>query len=150
MEGGALVLEPGVEIVFGEESWLTVRGNGVLSAVGTAAAPITFRGLVAQPGYWDGITIWDSPWEGNVLSYVQIHHSGFTGGALDAYGAVRLRDDSRVNISSSVIADNAQFGVSCDEPSNYGGSPNLVLGAGNAFSNNAAGDIDPDCGVSPQ
>ena len=149
VEGGTLILEPGVEIVFDDAGWLTVEGNGVLKAVGTAAAPITFRGAVQQPGYWDGITFWDSPWEDNELSYVRIHHSGSTSKSLNAYGAVRLRYESRVNINNSVLSNNGQYGVACDEPSEYVGSPELVLGLGNTFGNNAAGDVDPECGVTP-
>ena len=145
VEGGTLILEPGVEMIFDEEAWMTVEGNGVLKAVGTAAEPIIFRGLVEQPGYWDGLTLWDSPWESNELSYVQMHHSGFVSGLSDAYGAVRLRYDSRININNSVISDNAQYGVACDEQSDYVGSPVLVLGLGNTFSNNASGDLDPTC-----
>ena len=144
--GGTLILDPGVEMVFGKDGGLTIDGNGVLKAIGTAAAPIIFRGLVEQPGYWDGITIWDSPWEGNELSYVQMRHSGSTGAGLPAEGAVSLRYNSRININNSVISDNAQYGVTCDEQSDYVGSPVLVLGLGNTFSNNGSGDVDPDCG----
>lgn len=145
IEGGTLTLEPGVEMVFGDDGWLTVKGNGELRAVGTAAQPITFKGRQAQLGYWDGITFWDSDWEGNQLSYVQISHSGSTEKSIYAYAAVRLRNQSRVNINNSVISDNAHFGVACDEQSEYVGSPTLVLGPGNTFSNNASGDIDPEC-----
>ena len=151
VEGGTLVLEPGVELVFDEAGWMTVQGNGVLRAIGTAAEPVIFRGAVERPGYWDGLTIWDSPWEDNELSYVQIRHSGNTDKALYAYGAVRLRTSGRVNINNSVIADNAAFGVACDDPSysDFVGRHELFLGVGNTFSNNAAGDVDPVCTVTP-
>ena len=145
--GGTLIIDPGVEIVFGEGSGLTVDGNAVLKAIGTAAAPIIFRGLVEQPGHWDGLTIWDSPWESNELSYVQIRHSGSTDG-VDPYGAVVLRYDSRVNINNSVISDNAQYGVTCDGNSTVG-IPVLVLGPGNTFSSNSSGDVSPNCETSP-
>ena len=146
--GGTLILDPGVEMVFGKDGGLTIDGNGVLKAIGTAAAPIVFKGLVEEPGYWDGITIWDSPWEGNELSYVQMQHSGSTGAGLPAEGAVSLRYDSRVNINNSVISDNAQYGVTCDGNSTVG-IPELALGLGNTFSNNGSGDVDADCGVAP-
>ena len=146
--GGSLIIDPGVEIVFSEDGSLTIRDNGVLKAIGTAAAPIIFRGAVEQPGYWDGITIWDSPWEGNELSYVQMQHSGSTGAGLPAEGAVSLRYNSRVNINNSVISDNAQYGVTCDGNSTVG-IPELALGPGNTFSSNGSGDVDPDCEVTP-
>ena len=147
--GGTLILEPGVEMVFGEAAWMTVQGNGVLQAVGTAAEPITFRGLVERPGYWDGITFAESPWEGNRLEYVQMRHSGNLEGISSALGAVRLEYGSSVYLGNSVIADNAEFGISCynfDPPDNVNV---LNLGPGNTFSNNASGDVDPDCGVTP-
>ena len=145
VEGGTLVLEPGVEMVFGSEAWMWVEGNGVLSAVGTAAEPIIFRGSQPEPGHWDGLTFDDSPWESNKLEYVEIRHSGNTEGIVSAYAAVRLEYAGRVEISNSVIADNAKYGIACDEQSEYVGSPVLTLGPGNTFSNNASGDIDPAC-----
>ena len=111
--GGKLILEPGVEIVFGEAAWMTVQGNGVLQAVGSAAEPITFKGLVEQPGYWDGITFDKSPWEENRLEYVQMRHSGNLEGTSSALGAVRLQYGSSVYLGNSVIADNSEFGISC-------------------------------------
>jgi len=147
VKGGSLTLEPNVEMVFEDEAWLTVQGNGVLRAVGTATAPIIFRGMVEEPGYWDGITFDGSPWEENRLEYVEIRHSGNVESLVNAWGAVRLEYDARVHISNSVIADNAKYGITCNDP-DYNENT-LELGPGNSFSNNASGDIDPDCGVSP-
>ena len=146
VEGGTLVLEPGVEMVLNKDASMWVKGNGVLSAIGTAADPIIFRGHVEQPGYWDGIRIYGSPWEKNRLEYVHIRHSGNVEGLTNAYGAVRLNYSGRVHISNSVIEDNAKYGVACDEQSYWEGySPVLTLGPGNTFNNNGSGDIDPVC-----
>ena len=144
--GGVLALEPGVTVVFGEEAWLDVEGNGVLSAVGTADAPITLKGAVEKPGYWDGVTFDDSPWEENRLEHVHIRHSGNVDNALPAYGAVRLEDDARVRISHSLIEDNAQYGVACSDPED---DRNVLELVATTFRNNASGDVDPDCGVTP-
>lgn len=144
VEGGRLVLEPGVEMVFDKEAWMWVDGNGVLEAVGTATEPIRFRGRVEQAGYWDGISFDDSPWEGNRLEYVDIRHAGNTEGLTNAFGGVRLEWGAQVYIANSTIADNNWFGVSCDDRENI-----LRLGSGNTFSNNAEGDVDPDCRVTP-
>lgn len=147
VEGGTLILEPGVEMVFGEEAWMWVKGNGVLSAIGTAADPIVFRGNKQEAGYWDGITFDDSPWEENRLEHVEIRHSGNVESLVNAWGAVRLEYDARVHISNSVIADNAKYGIACSDPA-YDDNT-LELGPGNSFSNNGLEDVDPDCGVTP-
>jgi len=148
IEGGIVVIEPGTTVVFGEEDWLHVEGNGELRAIGTAEARITFRGKVEKPGYWDGITFWDSNWEENELSYVDIKHSGNVSGLLDAYGGVRMKNTSSLKINNSSFSDNDQYGIACDESDAYD-TVTLTLGAGNTFSNNTAGDIDPDCEVTP-
>ena len=148
IEGGIVILEPGTTVVFGKEDWLHVEGNGELRAIGTPEARITFKGEVEKPGYWDGITFWDSNWEENELSYVDIKHSGNVSGLLDAYGGVRMKYTSSLKINNSNFSDNDQYGISCDEPDNFD-TVTLTLGTGNTFSNNAAGDIDPDCGVTP-
>ena len=147
VQGGILAPDPGVTLVFDEGSWLDIEGNGVLRAVGTAAEPIVFKGKSEVPGYWDGITFWGSPWQENVLEYVDIRHGGSDGSLSPAYGAVYLYDSSSVTIRNSVIADNARYAVNCSDPT-YDDNV-LVLGSGNTFSNNALGDIDPECGVTP-
>ena len=149
VKGGTLVLEPGVAMVFGDAGWMTVQGNGVLQAVGTAAEPITFKGLVEQPGYWEGLTFDESPWEENRLEYVEMRHSGSTEAITNAFGAVSLEYGSSVYLGNSVIADNAKFGITCYNFDNPDTANVLNLGPGNTFSNNASGDIDPECGVSP-
>lgn len=145
IEGGVVTLEPGVTVVFGESDWITVRGNGELRAIGTPTERITFKGLKEEAGYWDGITFWDSDWEKNELSYVTIQHSGSTGKALNAFGAIRLRYQSTLTINNSIISDNAQHAIACDEQSSFVGSPKLTLGEGNLFERNGLEDVDPVC-----
>ncbi len=148
IDGGSVIIEAGTTILFGEGSWITVHDNGDLRAIGTATERITFRGLVEQAGYWDGITFWDSNWEENEFNYVDIKHSGFTGGALDAFGGVRMRYTSSLKVSNSSFSDYAAFAIACDEPAEFD-TMKLILGPGNSFNNNASGDIDPACGVTP-
>lgn len=148
IEGGIVSIDPGATVVFDEKAWMTVRNNGALRAMGTADKRISFIGKVEKPGYWDGIRFWDSNWDTNEFSYVDFMHSGDTDNLLSAYGAVRLMYSSSLKVSNSTFANNAQFGVACDEPDEFD-TVTLILGAGNTFSNNAAGDIDPACGVTP-
>ena len=148
IEGGIVIIEPGVSVVFDEGSWLHVKGNGELRAVGTADKRISFIGERDKAGYWDGITFWDSDWEENELSYVDIKHSGNDDSLVAAYGGVRMKYTSSLKVNNSTFSDNAKFGISCDKPDRFD-TVTLTLGSGNSFSNNALGDIDPDCEVMP-
>jgi len=145
IDGGIVILEPGVELVFDEGAWLTMHGNGELRALGTAEQRVVFRGRKAEAGYWEGITFWDSDWDTNEFNYVEIYHSGNTDGLSNPFAAIRLRYQSTVKVSNSIIADNARYAIACDEQSNVVGSPTLILGEGNSFNRNDSGDIDPDC-----
>lgn len=146
VEGGILRLDPGVEIQFDAEAWMTVEGNGVFQALGTAAEPITISGQRAQPGYWDGIRYTDSPWDNNILQYVTISHSGNTEGLISAYAAINL-DESRILIRNSQISDNSRWGIVCNDP-DFPDVPSVIEdGGGNTFFNNASGHVDADCSV---
>ena len=74
VEGGILQLDPGVEIVFDAEAWMTVRGNGVLQALGTETDPVIFRGAIATPGYWDGIRMSDTNFDTHILQHTILSH----------------------------------------------------------------------------
>jgi len=147
VEGGILQLDPGVEIQFGEEAWMNVKGNGVLQAMGTAESPVVLRGRVAQPGYWDGIRFDDSPWNNNVLQHVTLSHSGNDAGLISAYAAISL-DESRVQISNSAFTDNARWGILCNDPDDYPYVASVIVdGGGNGFAGNASGNVDAHCSV---
>jgi len=57
--GGALKIEPGVELRFGKNWGLTVKPGGQLNARGLVTAPITFTAAVLYPeaGAWRGIEL---------------------------------------------------------------------------------------------
>lgn len=70
-----LAINSGVVVEMGADAGIEVRTNGTLSAVGTAAAPITFRGVQETKGYWAGIAN-ASTSTTNEMSYVSISHAG--------------------------------------------------------------------------
>jgi hypothetical protein len=74
-----LTLEPGVELVFGENQQLSVGydDDGTLKAVGAADRPVTLRGLRAD-GPWKGVTLYGHA-RGCELQNVAL--SGVTGDA---------------------------------------------------------------------
>lgn len=69
----SLTIEPGVELRFGSGFGLSVEGpDGVLSAVGTAAAPIVFTSAAETPaaGDWLGLSFF-----GEVAAKTQLDHT---------------------------------------------------------------------------
>lgn len=147
VEGGTLRLEAGVELLFGSEGWMTVEGNGVLQALGTAARPVSIKGYVEQPGYWDGIRFRDSPWDSNQLQYVTMSHSGNIESIVNAHAAINL-DESVLTISNSTFSDNDRWGIICNNPEDYPYQASVIYdGGGNRFGRNGAGDLDADCAM---
>jgi len=68
-----LTIEPGVEIRFGAGRWLSIEGpDGVLSALGTATAPIVFTSAAEQPaaGDWLGLSFFTE-----VAAETQVDHA---------------------------------------------------------------------------
>jgi len=101
-----LTVEPGVVVQFAQATQLTIQGR--LSAVGTAAHPITFTGTTAQAGWWYGLAFAgtpSAPLVGSVLDYTAVQYGGRGG-----YGNVELYF-ATVNIAHSTIANSGTDGV---------------------------------------
>mgnify|MGYP003865567913 CR=1 FL=1 len=146
VDGGILLLEPGVEIVFGAEAWMTVEGNGVLKALGTQSDPIVLRGSQPNPGHWDGIRMSDTNFNTSILQHTTLSHSGNTEGLLSAYAALRL-DEAFITLSNSTFSDNARWGIYCTEPGTVTNASVIVDSGGNRFSNNASGALPSNCSI---
>jgi len=140
VEGGIMRLDPGVELVFDAEAWMTVTGNGVFQALGTAARPIVIRGRQARPGYWDGIRIYDTSFSSSKLQHTTISHTGNTEGLLSAYAAVRL-DEADITMGHTTFSDNARWGIYCTEPDYVTRASVIVNEGGNQFFNNGSGTL---------
>jgi hypothetical protein len=69
-----LTISPGAVFEFVGGSGIDVRdGSSGLSAIGTASAPIVFRGVDGSG--WTGIGFCESGWVGNALEEVQIENA---------------------------------------------------------------------------
>ncbi|MBO5865071.1 MAG: hypothetical protein J6Q73_03355 [Bacteroidaceae bacterium] len=84
-QGAKLTLQPATTLYFHDKAFLKV--NGCLEALGTAEAPIVFRGDRTDrmfhylpydriPGQWDGV-VFTSTSNDNVLSYCDIHSANY-------------------------------------------------------------------------
>jgi len=106
IDGGAtLYVEPGVEVRYDQNTVIIVEDGGVI-ARGTAANPIVFTASAASPapGFYAGAVKWNKKTAVNsALNYAIVQYADI---ALDiVYGAP--------DISSSLIARNAQSGIYC-------------------------------------
>jgi hypothetical protein len=93
--GSNIVIAPGTDFVMGIDCLLTVgwnQGTSSFIANGTAAAPITFTGLVTTAGSWRGILVERNVLSNSLFNYVQIGHAGGPtsgpGGALELTAAI--------------------------------------------------------------
>ena len=139
VNGGTLVVEPGVVVEFGPNAYLTINSGGRLSAPGTATQPITFTSM-DPVGSWRGLNFDGSRGSENVLSYVTVENGGSTGwsGAANSASAVNLRGNSLVNIQNSTISGSGGQGITV-----YGGSD--MVFENNTLSDNAiAAWVHPD------
>ncbi len=82
-----LAIKPGATLEFGPEAALKVAHGsgtqGALYAIGTAEAPITFRGVSTEPGSWAGISMGEGTVAGaelsvntTVIQHAVIEHGG--------------------------------------------------------------------------
>lgn len=150
-----LTIEPGAVIRFTKDSSLRIEG-GELIAIGTPNARITLEGQSPIQGFWDGITL--SSQAGRVdLQYVDLKDAGQTctipycpQGELRGYGGgsrelitngLIINYSAVLYIAHSSFRHSSRWAISCTDEDRA-----LVrLGPGNTFSNNAFGDVDPDC-----
>ncbi len=113
-----LRIEPGVTVIFAEGARLFVGPDGLLSAVGTAMAPITFRGAAAERGYWDGLMFEASNRMENALEHVVIEHGG-----REAYRGLQgglvlntFNGPTRISLADLTIRSSAAHGIAVLSP----------------------------------
>jgi hypothetical protein len=122
-----LTVEPGVTFIMCSGASIEVTNSGALKAIGTAAAPIVFKGEVASSGYWDGIRI-SSNNPNNQFDHVMVSDGG-TYWAW-AYALVYLPDGGQLNIKNSTISNADNIGLYASN------TATLPTFENNTFSNN--------------
>ncbi len=135
-----LTLAPGVEII-GDKGWIAFDVGGTLKAIGTAAEPIIMRGITPSPGAWDGLQFWvDNNSVGNRLEYIKLSDAGGSGTSSVTNGLI-TNYEAEIYIANSTFSNSSSWGISCDSA----GAAAVIVGPGNTFSDNAAGDIESFC-----
>tara|TARA_R110002096_G_scaffold46676_6_gene124805 strand:+ start:19331 stop:21667 length:2337 start_codon:yes stop_codon:yes gene_type:complete len=125
-----LTIDAGTELVVMENGGLGVFDNGTLTAEGTAAAPIVWRGATATRGYWRGI--FTETTNSNRLRHVEIRHAGSDYVyCCDDVAALVVRG-GRMTLENSTISDSGGCAV-------YAGPNADFAETGNTFSSNQGG-----------
>jgi hypothetical protein len=103
-----LVINPGVEVQFGQSAMIMVRGH--LDARGTVNSRILFTGTEKIPGWWDGLHF-DGPPElpaTGTLHYITVEYGGVSGTLI---GANVYIEDANLDISQSTFRRGGGNGI---------------------------------------
>ena len=103
-----LTINPGVSVKFASATRLTI--NGKLTAIGTAANPITFTSNAATPaaGNWRSIYFGASADPASRISYATISYGGATDlGAISVY----INSATYVNIDHVTVSNSSSSGI---------------------------------------
>lgn len=114
--GARLRVAPGTMIEFGPGALLQV--DGVLSAVGQAAAPIVFTSAspFPHPGDWQAVRIENSTAAGSVLSHVHMFYGG-SDMTTNVPGMLDIRAGANITVRDSLFALDSSGAISVDDSS---------------------------------
>jgi len=147
-----LIIEPGVTLLFDNNSGFRITSEGTIFAEGTEADSIIFTSDSEIPGSWKGLLFVDSENNINELSYCRISYAGETEFSSTigkgAIGIGYFLNPSKVKLNNSLIRDSDGKGLTMD----YRAQGRFGEFSSNRFSGNtdlamsinviAAGDID--------
>lgn len=125
---GDLTVDPGVEVEMSQDSRWHVLDTGSMAAAGTAEAPVTFRGVQDERGYWVGISF-ESKTSSNVLSNCEVANGGGDGwnGSGDSVGMVWLEPESKATISDCLLRGSDGAAVATFGGADVSGFANNVI-----------------------
>ena len=136
VEEVAVMIDPGVQLMFEQGAELRFRAGSRIIADGTAEAPIHFSATVASPGWWDGLWISESDHPANLINHAIIEYGGrssFSSSVSAANLAVgRLSSQASVTVTNTTIRHGASYGLFSTEASALPGF------ASNTITDNAA------------
>lgn len=130
-----LVIAPGARLVFQQDTGMTIRTTGRLTAVGTAAQPILFTGEEARAGFWAGFGFNDSDFIENGLEWVTVEYGG-GGGA----GNLWVSGSSLAEVTNCTFQHSSTWGVWVGSNATVNEGIEHVETA-NTFANNAEGNV---------
>jgi hypothetical protein len=106
--GALLTIAPGVTLEFGTGYGLFVENTGALSAIGTAASPITLTGQTKVAGAWVGLRFDGSGSTANNLQYVTVAYGGAESGGLSSN--LLISGAAQVSVTHCTLSDGSTYG----------------------------------------
>jgi len=128
-----VTLAAGARLTFMQDVGMTVWQNASLAAIGTADQPIVLTGHTQVPGFWDGLQLYGTNSDQNVLEYVTIEY----GGQEDYANLLLTGTNSRATVQNCTFQHSAGWGVWLARSAVV----NNDLATVNTFDDNAAGDV---------
>lgn len=126
-----LIIEPGVTIEFAQEAGFEIQDydtwQGYIQAVGTEEDSIRFTGAIKSEGAWNQLLI-ESGDLRNTMKYCIVEYAGKQDGS---EAAIRVDDESRLELQNSLIRRNSSYGMFVDNQSS-----NITGFANNNFTQN--------------
>ena len=122
LQNSLLTIQAGTTFLMDEGSVFSVAWNtrtATIDAVGTADAPIIFRGVVEQAGSWGGLVIGANVTADSRLEYVRIGHGGARAGA-----PANLILEAPISVRNSTFFTSSGYGIvkRVDDTSDYAGA----------------------------
>jgi hypothetical protein len=124
----AITVDPGAQFTFGEGARVTVKEGSSLTAEGTSDSPITFEGVNATPGQWQGIRLHSTD-PANSFQHAVVAHGGGNGLA-----NIYLTGDAQGSVTNSTLRQSATWGLYAEDGTTLDASNNV-------FENNSEGGI---------
>jgi fibronectin type 3 domain-containing protein len=105
--GAALTIAPGITLIFPSGAMLEIDADGTLNAIGTSSEPITFTGLQATAGFWNGIQFTFNH-TNNIMQHTVVEYGGGGGNAEANVGV--FGSDGMLTIKDSILRNSALNG----------------------------------------
>ncbi|MBI4820574.1 MAG: hypothetical protein HY791_30195 [Deltaproteobacteria bacterium] len=114
-----LTILPGLTFRFQSGNWFEIGSGepGLVSAVGTAAAPIVFESAssAGTPGGWYGFMIRDEVTAGTRFEHVRVRHAGQEGLGVEGCITIQTPAPDRVSVVNSTFEGCLQSGVAATD-----------------------------------
>jgi hypothetical protein len=149
-----LTIDAGATVAFDQNAGIVAFRGGVLTARGTADAPIIFTGKEQTAGYWLGLHYNSTNSTDNVLEHVTIEYGGGDGWSSGYSGSSPANlllnnwgGPVRLTLNNAIIRGSGSAAVHVREAAN-----DIVIdGCSNiTYENNAGAEISPNGATCPQ
>lgn len=117
VDGVLLTVNPGVTVQFKSGSCLTMTDGGSLKAIGSDTTMISFEGMQASKGYWEGVYYYNSNSTNNIMQYVTVRDAGgnstnYRNAAINIGSIPTMGENSsRVRMNNVTVSNSQGYGI---------------------------------------